>query len=82
MGDAHVTTFDGRIFMHTGSCQYVLAKSRGNTKFTVTLQYTACGEVCVCAWACVWSEMFSVCLMDCLILYVCLRISRAFIQWL
>lgn len=45
MGDAYVTTFDGRIFMHTGSCQYVLVKSRSNTKFTVTLQYTACGEV-------------------------------------
>lgn len=50
MGDTHVTTFDGRIYMHTGKCQYVLAKSRGNTKFTVTVQYAACGEVRVCVY--------------------------------
>uniref|UniRef100_A0A4W4G8U5 Otogelin-like n=1 Tax=Electrophorus electricus TaxID=8005 RepID=A0A4W4G8U5_ELEEL len=45
IGDTHVTTFDGRNFMHTGTCQYVLVKSRRNTKFTITLQYAACGEV-------------------------------------
>ncbi|XP_035381341.1 otogelin-like protein [Electrophorus electricus] len=44
IGDTHVTTFDGRNFMHTGTCQYVLVKSRRNTKFTITLQYAACGE--------------------------------------
>ncbi|KAF5892797.1 otogelin-like protein, partial [Clarias magur] len=48
-GDSHVTTFDGRIYMHMGKCQYVLAKSRGNTKFTVTVQYAACGEVNSCS---------------------------------
>ncbi|XP_041966488.1 otogelin-like protein isoform X2 [Alosa sapidissima] len=44
MGDTHVTTFDGRMFVHTGTCQYVLVKSRGNTKFSLTMQHTACGE--------------------------------------
>lgn len=62
MGDTHVTTFDGRIYMHTGKCQYVLAKSRGNTKFTVMVQYTACGEVrlnvCVCEPIHTWDFLY------------------------
>lgn len=47
IGDVFVTTFDGRIYLHPGACQYVLAKSRGGGggRFAVTLQYTACSEV-------------------------------------
>ncbi|MED6292103.1 hypothetical protein CHARACLAT_030300, partial [Characodon lateralis] len=48
VGDVFVTTFDGRMFLQPGACQYVLAKSRGSTKFTVTLQYTTCEEQQVC----------------------------------
>ncbi|TWW76375.1 Otogelin-like protein [Takifugu flavidus] len=48
IGDVFVTTFDGRIFLHPGVCQYVLAKSRGGSKFTVTMQYTTCSEQQVC----------------------------------
>uniref|UniRef100_A0A3Q2Z3M8 Otogelin like n=1 Tax=Hippocampus comes TaxID=109280 RepID=A0A3Q2Z3M8_HIPCM len=44
MGDVFVTTFDGRMFLQPGACQYVLAKSRGSSRFTVTLQYTTCNE--------------------------------------
>lgn len=44
VGDVFVTTFDGRMFLQPGACQYVLAKSRTG-KFTVTLQYTTCDEV-------------------------------------
>ncbi|XP_032379315.1 otogelin-like protein isoform X2 [Etheostoma spectabile] len=47
IGDVFVTTFDGRMFLQPGACQYVLAKSR-NSRFTVTLQYTTCAEqVCI-----------------------------------
>ncbi|XP_057692652.1 otogelin-like protein isoform X4 [Corythoichthys intestinalis] len=48
MGDVFVTTFDGRMFLQPGACQYVLAKSRGSSRFTVTLQYTTCTEKLVC----------------------------------
>lgn len=49
VGDVFVTTFDGRMFLQPGACQYVLAKSRTG-RFTVTLQYTTCAEVlCVMA---------------------------------
>ncbi|XP_015239498.1 PREDICTED: otogelin-like protein isoform X2 [Cyprinodon variegatus] len=48
VGDVFVTTFDGRMFLQPGACQYVLAKSRGSSKFTVTLQYATCEEqVCI-----------------------------------
>ncbi|XP_053740656.1 otogelin-like protein isoform X3 [Synchiropus splendidus] len=48
IGDVFVTTFDGRMFLQPGSCQYVLAKSRSSSRFTVTLQYTSCAEqVCI-----------------------------------
>ncbi|XP_035498921.2 otogelin-like protein isoform X1 [Scophthalmus maximus] len=47
-GDVFVTTFDGRMFLQPGSCQYVLAKSRSGSRFTVTLQYTTCAEQQVC----------------------------------
>ncbi|XP_032379314.1 otogelin-like protein isoform X1 [Etheostoma spectabile] len=47
IGDVFVTTFDGRMFLQPGACQYVLAKSR-NSRFTVTLQYTTCAEQQVC----------------------------------
>lgn len=40
-----MTTFDGRMFLQPGACQYVLAKSRGSSRFTVTLQYTTCAKV-------------------------------------
>lgn len=51
IGDVFVTTFDGRMFLQPGACQYVLAKSR-NSRFTVTLQYTTCAEV-ACMITCI-----------------------------
>uniref|UniRef100_A0AAX7TJP8 Otogelin-like n=1 Tax=Astatotilapia calliptera TaxID=8154 RepID=A0AAX7TJP8_ASTCA len=48
VGDVFVTTFDGRMFLQPGACQYVLAKSRSSSRFTITLQYTTCAEVQVC----------------------------------
>lgn len=45
IGDVFVTTFDGRMFLQPGACQYVLAKSRAGSRFTVTVQYTTCAEV-------------------------------------
>ncbi|XP_023811633.1 otogelin-like protein isoform X1 [Oryzias latipes] len=48
VGDVFVTTFDGRMFLQPGACQYVLAKSRSSNRFTVTLQYTTCSEQQVC----------------------------------
>ncbi|XP_060891259.1 otogelin-like protein [Labrus mixtus] len=48
VGDVYVTTFDGRIFLQPRACQYVLAKSRSSSRFTVTLQYTTCAEQQVC----------------------------------
>ncbi|KAM3870575.1 otogelin-like protein [Diretmus argenteus] len=48
IGDVFVTTFDGRIFLQPGACQYVLAKSRSSSRFTVTLQYATCAEQQVC----------------------------------
>ncbi|XP_051786791.1 otogelin-like protein [Erpetoichthys calabaricus] len=43
-GDTHVTSFDGRIFMLVGTCQYILVKSWRTSKFTVILQNMPCGE--------------------------------------
>ncbi|XP_067090348.1 otogelin-like protein, partial [Osmerus mordax] len=48
VGHVFVTSFDGRMFLQPGACQYVLAKSRGSSRFTVTLQYTTCAEQQVC----------------------------------
>ncbi|KAF3854765.1 hypothetical protein F7725_022820 [Dissostichus mawsoni] len=48
VGDMFVTTFDGRMFLQPGTCQYVLAKSRSGSRFSVTLQYTTCSEHQVC----------------------------------
>ena len=45
VGDVFMTTFDGRMFLQPGACQYVLAKSRSGGRFTVTLQYTTCAKV-------------------------------------
>ncbi|XP_036790119.1 otogelin-like protein [Oncorhynchus mykiss] len=51
VGDVFVTSFDGRMFLQPGACQYVLAKSRSGSRFTVTLQYTTCTkaqqQVCI-----------------------------------
>ncbi|XP_055789705.1 otogelin-like protein isoform X2 [Salvelinus fontinalis] len=51
VGDVFVTSFDGRMFLQPGECQYVLAKSRSGSRFTVTLQYTTCTkaqqQVCI-----------------------------------
>uniref|UniRef100_A0A667Z3U8 Otogelin like n=1 Tax=Myripristis murdjan TaxID=586833 RepID=A0A667Z3U8_9TELE len=54
VGDVFVTTFDGRMFLQPGACQYVLAKSRTSSRFTITLQYTTCAEV-VCTLVCIQS---------------------------
>lgn len=54
VGDVFVTTFDGRMFLQPGACQYVLAKSRSSSRFTVTLQYTTCAEV-ACTNTCIHS---------------------------
>ncbi|CAG5958074.1 unnamed protein product, partial [Menidia menidia] len=48
VGDVFVTTFDGRMFLQPGTCQYVLAKSRSSSRFTIMLQYTTCAEQQVC----------------------------------
>uniref|UniRef100_A0A3B4UGN6 Otogelin like n=1 Tax=Seriola dumerili TaxID=41447 RepID=A0A3B4UGN6_SERDU len=47
VGDVFVTTFDGRMFLQAGACHYVLAKSRSGSRFTITLQYTTCEQVCI-----------------------------------
>ncbi|KAK0155111.1 Otogelin-like protein [Merluccius polli] len=44
VGDVFVATFDGRMFLQPGVCQYVLAKSHRSGRFTVTLQYANCAE--------------------------------------
>ncbi|MGH0140233.1 UNVERIFIED_CONTAM: hypothetical protein FKN15_070894 [Acipenser sinensis] len=43
-GHTHIPSFDGRIFMLIGTCQYVLVKSWRTTRFTLTLQNMPCGE--------------------------------------
>uniref|UniRef100_A0A672IKX6 Otogelin-like n=1 Tax=Salarias fasciatus TaxID=181472 RepID=A0A672IKX6_SALFA len=57
VGDVFGTTFDGRVFLQPGACQYVLAKSRSSSRFTVTLQYTTCAEqACIQSVAVVLDE--------------------------
>ncbi|XP_043938812.1 otogelin isoform X2 [Protopterus annectens] len=43
-GDIHFATFDGHIYTFQATCQYILAKSRTSSKFTVTLQNSPCGQ--------------------------------------